>query len=76
MSQVVIGTHRSLVNRAPEMIEILSKWHLNGETQAAVDSWMAINDASKGDAALYFLVNFEVNTRLQRLEPSSSMVAA
>ena len=71
----MVGAHPGLVTRAPDVIEFLSKWHLNGETQVATESWMPINDASWVDKASYFLVNLEVDTQLQPLEPPSSMVA-
>lgn len=59
VSQVMIGAHPSLKTRAPDVIEFLGKWNLDGETQVTIESWMAINDASYVDAALYFLINFE-----------------
>ena len=59
VSQILIAARPELANRAPELIEFLGKWNLDAKTQLNIEGWMAINDASYIDAALYFLVNFE-----------------
>jgi glycine betaine/proline transport system substrate-binding protein len=53
----VIVAHSSLEERAPEVVEFLGKWDFKADTQVAAETYMADNEASIEETAMWFLEN-------------------
>ena len=51
-----------MITRAPEVVEFLRKWDFAAGTQVAAEGWMAENEATFEEAALWFLNNDDVWT--------------
>ena len=58
-ARVLIAVHPSLIARAPDVVEFLRKWDFAASTQLAAESWMADNNATHEEAAVWFLKNKE-----------------
>ena len=62
-ARILIAAHPSLLTRAPQVVEFLRKWDFTAESQIAVESWMADNEAPLDEAAAWFLENDDVWTQ-------------
>ncbi len=61
-ARVMIAVHPSLAARAPEVMEFLRQWDFAAASQVAAEGWMADNEASVDEAAIWFLKNDDVWT--------------
>ncbi len=66
----------SLVTRAPEVAEFLRKWDFAADSQVAAEAWMADNDATVDEAAIWFLRNDKVWTEWVPSEVAENVNAA
>ena len=62
-NRVLIAVHPSLITRAPEVVEFLRQWDFAADTQVAAEAWMADNDATVDEAAIWFLQHDQVWTQ-------------
>ncbi len=62
-ARVLIAVNPSLITRAPEVVEFLRKWDFAADSQVAAEGWMADNDATVDEAAIWFLQNDKVWTQ-------------
>jgi len=60
---VRITVHPTLISRAPEVVEMLRLWDFTTASQVAAEGWMAENEASFDEAAIWFLENDDVWTQ-------------
>ena len=60
---VRIAVHPSLIARAPDVVEMLRLWDFKADSQVAAEGWMAENEASLDDAAIWFLENDDIWTQ-------------
>lgn len=61
-ARVLIAVHPSMITRAPEVVEFLRKWDFKADSQVAAEGWMAENDATLDEAAIWFLKNDDIWT--------------
>lgn len=55
LARVLIAVHPSLIQRAPDVVEMLRKWNYTAAAQVAAEGWMSENEATSEDAAINFL---------------------
>ena len=55
LARVLIAVHPSLIQRAPDVVEMLRKWDYTAAAQVAAEGWMAENEATSEEAAINFL---------------------
>jgi glycine betaine/proline transport system substrate-binding protein len=60
-STVHIAVHPSLISRAPEIIEFLRNWGFESGEFVATETWIAANDATFEEAAIWHLTNNEAS---------------
>ena len=60
LARVLIAVHPSLIQRAPDVVEMLRKWDYTAAAQVAAEGWMAENEATSAEAAINFLKNHDV----------------
>ncbi len=56
---VLIGVNPELAGRAPQVMDMLRKWHLDAESYTKMARWRIEQDASYADAAIWWLNNSE-----------------
>ena len=56
---VLVGVNPELAGRAPEVMDMLRKWHLDTESYTRLARWRIEQDASYADAAVWWLSNSE-----------------
>lgn len=55
-SLVLVAVHKTLLPRAPEIIELLQNWEYSVPTHNALDTWVNAEDGREAtDAAIYYL---------------------
>ncbi len=60
-SQVLKAVHRSLLPRAPDVIQMLQNWTIDVPTYSSIFAWMNANEGSEPvDGAIWFLQNNNV----------------
>ena len=57
VARVLVAIHPSMITRAPEVVEFLRKWDFAAASQVAAEGWMADNEATVDEAAIWFLKN-------------------
>ena len=60
LARVLIAVHPSLLQRAPDVVEMLRKWDYTAAAQVAAEGWMSDNDATSEEAAINFLKTQDV----------------
>ena len=60
LARVLIAVHPSLIQRAPDVVEMLRKWDYTAAAQVAAEGWMAENEATSEEAAINFLKTQDV----------------
>jgi glycine betaine/proline transport system substrate-binding protein len=61
-ARILVAVHPGLISRAPEVVEFLRRWEFAAESQVAVEGWMAENEATAHEGAIWFLNNDPVWT--------------
>ena len=56
---ILIGVNPELAGRAPEVLDMLRKWHLDTESYARLARWQIEQDAGYAAAAIWWLSNSE-----------------
>ena len=60
LATIFIAVHESLIDRAPDVVEMLRAWDLNIELYDEIGKWRYANDTpSENDTALWWLTNNE-----------------
>ena len=60
LARVLIAVHPSLIQRAPDVVEMLRKWNYTAAAQVAAEGWMSDNEATSEEAAINFLKTQDV----------------
>ena len=60
LARVLIAVHPSLIQRAPDVVEMLRLWDYTAAAQVAAEGWMAENEATSEEAAINFLKTQDV----------------
>ena len=55
ITNVRIYVHRTMIERAPEVIEFLGKWSFPAAFQVAAEKWMLANNETPDGAAIWYL---------------------
>ncbi len=61
-ARVLVAVHPSMITRAPEVVEFLRRWDFKAGSQVAAEGWMAENEATVEEAAVWFLRNDDIWT--------------
>ncbi len=57
-AEIKIATHKSLVARAPEVIEFLNDWSFSADEHLATEAWLTDNNEEYENAAVWYLQNY------------------
>jgi glycine betaine/proline transport system substrate-binding protein len=60
LARVLIAVHPSLIQRAPDVVEMLRKWNYTAAAQVAAEVWMSDYEATSEEAAINFLKTQDV----------------
>ncbi len=57
-SEVKIAVHKTLLERAPEVVEFFRNWNFTSATHVSTEEWMFENNESSDAAAIWYLNNY------------------
>lgn len=73
---ILIGVNPELAGRAPEVMAMLRKWHLDTDSYARLARWRIEQDASYADTAIWWLNNSEDVWGQWVTEPAADAIRA